>query len=175
MNALPTDDNTTANAVAPTATRSRLVGRLGRGLVHRGAKLFGVGLFAAVLGLGSLAATPAPAAAAGSTAAPDIYGCFTWGGGVAYSGRDVWLRRYNGSTGQWDFARKATTNSSGCVRFNDLAVGRYFRLYAYTAFGFPNCYHYEGYSGYIYTQYANDYLFRVGTTYADGPYALKVC
>lgn len=174
MNALAIDDTTT-DAVAPTPTRSFLAARLRRGLGRSGAKLVGVSLIASVLAVGSLAATPAPAAALGSTAKPDIYGCFTWGGNVAYSQQSVNLVRYDGSTGKWVVTRTATTTARGCVRFNDLTVGRYFALRAYTAFGYPNCYYYESYSGYIYAQYANDYLFRVGTTYVNGPYHLTVC
>jgi hypothetical protein len=175
MNALTIETTTTTMAVAPATTRSRPAARGRRGLLGKGLKLLGVGLFASAVAIGSLATTATPAAAMGSTAAPDIYGCFTWGGNVAYSRQDVNLVRYEASTGKWVVARTAKTTAAGCVRFNDLAVGRYFALRAFTAFGYPTCSYYESYTGYIYTQYANDYLFRLGTTYVNGPFASAVC
>lgn len=63
--------------------------------------------------------------------------------------------------------------SAVSVRWNDLAVGRYFKIVAYTVYCSPNRYYYYGETAYIYTQYANDQLFRMGTTRADGPYYIN--
>jgi len=111
----------------------------------------------ALAAAGTTALGTGNAQAAGVTTKPDVYACLTWGG-TTYANQPVYLDRWNASTGKWETARSTTTNSSGCVRFNDLSVGYYFEIVGYKAW--PELsYYYYGESPYFYTS-ANDYLFR---------------
>ena len=139
-----------------------------------------------VAGLAVAAAVPlTPAHAAGDTTRPDIYGCFTWGdvwvdaaGTVvrgAYAGQPVWLEYWKVDTygrGSWVSTRNANTNSSGCIRFNDISPGHYYHLYAQKVYsGYPVCSYYAGQSGYVWST-TSDALYRMGTTYVDGPHLI---
>lgn len=77
--------------------------------------------------------TAGPVSAAGDLTMQDVKECFSYANGTYYANRTVLLYRYN-STG-WAQVRSGTTNSSGCIRFNDLARGYYFELVAYTKVG----------------------------------------
>jgi hypothetical protein len=122
-----------------------------------------------VLLVGVVAASDAfvnKAAAAGLTTKPDIYGCFVWGWGVPYANQPVHLQAWYPADNAWKVTRSTKTNAAGCVRFNDITVRRYYKLAALTYW--PElCYGYAGDSGYIYTKNANDYLYRVGTNWAN--------
>jgi hypothetical protein len=125
----------------------------------------------AVLGMLLTVALPAPAAsAAGSTTRPDVSACFVWGG-TTYANQPAHLQVWNGSA--WATMRTANTNSSGCIRFDDVAAGRYYTITGYRFFGFPNCYYYYGQAPYVLTA-ANDTLHRLSTpgapTRVHGPY-----
>lgn len=102
-------------------------------------------LLASVIAGAGLVPFAAPVAAAGSTTQPDIFGCFKWSNGTTYT-YTVYLDRWNATYSRWDTARTGTANSSGCVRFNDLAVGYYFRLRAYYQLG-SSCLVYNSYYG----------------------------
>ena len=81
---------------------------------------------------------------AASVSKPDIYGCFTWGTGyAAYSGLPVYLEYWNSATGKQVATRVANTNSSGCVRFNDISVGYYYLLEGRKIYLYPLCYYYD--------------------------------
>jgi hypothetical protein len=114
---------------------------------------------------------------AASTTQPDIYGCFTWTptgyDAVAYSGQTVYLLYWNGSG--WSRARKGRTTSSGCIRFNDLAVGYYYHLEALRIYLQPLCYYYIVHTGYIGPTQANDTLYRMGTSQLSGPWVYPAC
>ena len=132
---------------------------------------------AALLGALAIAAVaPAtPAHAAGDTSKPDMYGCFTWGATVAYAGQPVYLQYWRVDSsypnGHWVTSRSGNTNSSGCIRFNDISVGHYYHLYAQKVYGYPLCYYYAAETGYAWTT-TGDTLWRTGTTYVGGPYTL---
>ncbi|MFP5219543.1 MAG: hypothetical protein ACLGIG_07375 [Actinomycetes bacterium] len=145
--------------LTPTATAER------RGPARTAAVL----LAAAAAMLVTLVA-PAPASAAGSTTRPDVSACFAWGG-TTYAGQPAYLQVWNGST--WVTQRSATTGSTGCIRFNDLAPDRYYTITGYRFFGYPNCYYYYGQAPWTRT-YANDALHRLSTaaspTRVGGPH-----
>ncbi len=117
----------------------------------------------------ALLTAAAPAHAAGDTTRPDMYGCFTWGANVPYAGQPAKLQYWKASTREWVTTRTATTNSSGCIRFNDISPGYYYRLDGYRVWGYPLYYFYDGASGYVLST-SGDALYRMGTTYVSGPY-----
>ena len=123
-------------------------------------------LLALIAGLG----VSSPAHAAGDTTRPDIYGCFTWGGGVAYAGQPTFLEWFNFSTNKWVVSRSANPNSAGCVRYNDISPGLYYRLEGYRNYTYPLCRYYDGVSPFVLTA-RGDSLYRVGTNYVSGPYS----
>ena len=137
-------------------------------------RLGALALTVGALTAGGAAAAP-HASAAGDTSKPDIYGCFIWGGGVAYAGQPVYLQWWDASTNKWVSSRSGTTNSSGCIRFNDISVGRYYHLEAYKFYGSPLWYYYIGDTGYVRTA-SGDSLYKVSTptnpTYVYGPYSV---
>ena len=102
------------------------------------------------------------ASAAGLTTKPDMSACFRWGG-VAYSNQPVYLAAYYSGEG-WKTTRSTTTNSSGCVRFNDITPGRYYQIAALKAWS-ELCYYYHGVTPVIYSGAATDRLFAMGTYY----------
>ena len=138
--------------------------------VHRGIRRRVAAMMAALIlfvgVIGTSDAFVSKASAAGLTTKPDIYGCFVWGPyGVPYANQPIHLQAWY-DVGGWKVTRTTTTNASGCVRFNDITVHRYYRLAALKYW--PElCYGYAGNSGYIYTTNANDYLWRVGTNWAS--------
>lgn len=126
-------------------------------------------LVAPLLTLVTLCGLASPAHAVGDVTRPDISGCFTWGGGVPYAGAQVGLVYWNSRTLKVVQTRAATTNSAGCIRFNDIAPGHYYRLEAFTNFTWQ-CYYYYGVSDWIVSG-RGDAHYRVGTSYAYGPYS----
>lgn len=118
----------------------------------------------------ALSVSAAPVAAAGSTTQSDLTGCFSWTTGAAYAGYTVYLDRWNATTQSWDAKRTGTSNKSGCVRFDDLPVGYYFRLHAFTTVGktcqpYGGIYRFDGFSGWVGPTLANDALWNVGRNY----------
>ena len=109
---------------------------------------------------GGTAAAPS-ASAAGDTTKPDIYGCFQSTTGVAYTGSPVYLEYYSFTSNTWVASRNADTNSSGCIRFNDIAAGRYYLLVAYKYL--TNGWYLYGASGYVKTA-SGDTLYKVSTS-----------
>lgn len=110
-----------------------------------------------------------PAQAAGDTR-PDIRGCFTWGpSNTYYANQPVFLEWWNASTQQWKITGTAVpTNSTGCIQFNDISVGYYYRLEAYKVFSYPNCSVYDGKSSNVgLTQGGADLLYRTGYTHLN--------
>lgn len=107
-----------------------------------------------------------PAQAAGSTSLPDVYGCFVWSNGYQYKAYPVQLRAWYPATAtrqeHWGTARTVNTNSYGCVRFNDVATGKYYELYTHWGY-VGTCTVYYGESNYVRTA-AGDTLYRMGTT-----------
>ena len=133
-----------------------------RPVASRLARIARISALALALGIaGTTALGSGTAQAAGLTTKPDAYACLTWGG-TTYANQPVFLDRWNTSTGKWETARTTTTNSSGCVRFNDLSVGYYFQVVGYKAWT-QLSYYYYGESPYFLTK-PNDYLFRYSVT-----------
>jgi hypothetical protein len=89
--------------------------------------------------------------AAGSTAKPDIHSCFVWSTGGAYTGQPTQLQYWTGSV--WKTNRTANTNSNGCVRFDDITPGYYYRIVAHVVFRYSSsCYDvWSGPSNYIWS------------------------
>lgn len=109
---------------------------------------------------GGAAAAPS-ASAAGDTARPDIYGCFRSTAGVAYASSPVYLEYYSFTMSTWVPTRKADTSSNGCIRFNDISVGKYYHLVAYEYL--TSGWYLYGASGFVLTA-SGDSLYKVSTS-----------